>query len=592
MSTIRKQIRTRSMDPNIFRGAQELGFSALQSRIIAGRANGQGGYANLESILFPALKNLHHPELLQDSGRAADHIVEAIRERQRIGILTDYDVDGICSHVVVYESLRRFNVSDGRLISLIGHRLQDGYGISENLVDKILSLNEKPELIITADCGSSDELQISRLKNSGISVIVTDHHAIPVAGIPVSAVATINPTRQDCYYPDKFISGCMVSWLLMCLVRNRLIGHGILAGDTAKLGGLLDFVGLSTIADAVTFTSPTNRAVVTGGLQVINQLIKPAWCVLAKQLGKNERNPFTVEDLAFHIAPRINARSRMADPYAALNFFTVDDVGKADEYLQKLEKNNEERKITERNMVKIARQKAIKLHELQKSSLVISDSNFHAGVQGIVASRLVDSFGKPAVVLSPVIEGDVLSGSARTIPEVHLFRVLQKINARHPDLFLSFGGHSGAAGLKIRKKDFDVFRHAFEQTVQDEIHHRNLEPVILTDGNLEVEMLNLETLTELQKLEPYGREFEEPAFEGIFTVCKTRIVGAEPVHLSLKLEHKGLEFQAIWFNAMENPGDMQVINDGNTIRCAYKLKMNNFRGRRNLQLLVEYAEPE
>lgn len=105
-------------------------------------------------------------------------------------------------------------------------------------------------------------------------------------------------------------------------------------------------------------------------------------------------------------------------------------------------------------------------------------------------------------------------------------------------------------------------------------------------------MLNLETLTELQKLEPYGREFEEPAFEGIFTVCKTRIVGAEPVHLSLKLEHKGLEFQAIWFNAMENPGDMQVINDGNTIRCAYKLKMNNFRGRRNLQLLVEYAEPE
>jgi single-stranded-DNA-specific exonuclease len=592
MSIIRKQIKARIPDPHIFKGAQELGFSALQARIIAGRANGQGGYANLENILFPALKNLHHPELLQDSGRAADYIVEAIRERKRIGILTDYDVDGICSHAVIYKSLRHFAVSDASLVSLIGHRMNDGYGISTNLVDKILALDKKPELIITADCGSSDEPQISRLKDSGIAVIVTDHHAISVEGIPVSAVATINPTRKDCFYPDKFISGCMVSWLLMCLVRNRLIGHGILAEETAKLGGLLDFVGLSTVADAVTFTSPTNRAVVNSGLQVINQLTKPVWFVLAKQLGKNENNPFTVEDLAFQIAPRINARSRMADPYAALNFFMADDASKACEHLQKLEKNNEERKITERNMMKIARQKAKKLHESQKNSLVISESNFHAGVQGIVASRLVDSFGKPTVVLSPVHERDVLSGSARTIPGVHLLRVLQKINAHHPDLFLSFGGHSGAAGLKIKKKDFDVFCNAFEKAVQEEIHHRNLGPFILTDGYLEVEMLNLETLTELQKLEPYGREFEEPAFEGIFTVTKTRIVGAEAVHLSLKLEKKGIEFQGIWFNAMENPGDRKVVNDGNTIRCAYKLKLNTFRGQRNLQLLVEYAEPQ
>ncbi|MBU0910186.1 MAG: hypothetical protein KJ717_11520, partial [Proteobacteria bacterium] len=314
--------------------------------------------------------------------------------------------------------------------------------------------------------------------------------------------------------------------------------------------------------------------------------------VLAKQLGKNERNPFTVEDLAFQIAPRINARSRMADPYAALNFFMAADTLKADEHLQRLEKNNEERKITERNMVKIARQKANKLNKLQKSSLVISDGEFHAGVQGIVASRLVDSFGKPTVVLSPVLEGDILSGSARTIPEVHLLKILQKINEQHVDLFLSFGGHSGAAGLKIRKEDFGIFCNAFEITVQDEIQNRKLEPIILTDGDLEVELLSLETLAELQKLEPYGREFEEPAFEGIFTVTKTRIVGAEPVHLALKLEKNGRKFQGIWFNAMENPGDRQAINEGTTIRCAYKLKLNAFRGQRNLQLLVEYAEPE
>ncbi|MBU4260637.1 MAG: single-stranded-DNA-specific exonuclease RecJ [Proteobacteria bacterium] len=591
MSLIRKQIKTRIQDQQIFKGAQDLGFSALQARIIAGRANGKGGY-NLENVLFPALKNLHHPELLQDSGRAADYIVEAIREGKRIGILTDYDVDGICSHVVVYESLKHFAVSEDSLISLIGHRMNDGYGISASLVDKILALDKLPELIITADCGSSDELQISRLKESGIAVIVTDHHTIPVEGVPVSALSTINPSRNDCLYPDKFISGCMVSWLLMCLVRSRLIGHGILAEDTAKLGGLLDFVGLSTVADAVTFTSPTNRAVANGGLQVINQLAKPPWFVLAKQLGKNERNPFTVEDLAFQIAPRINARSRMADPYAALNFFMASDAHQAGEHLQRLEKNNEERKITERNMVKIARQKAKKLHESQHSSLVISDSNFHAGVQGIVASRLVDSFGKPTVVLSPMLEGDILSGSARTIQAVHLLKVLQKINERYPDLFLSFGGHSGAAGLKIKKEDFAVFCTAFEKAVQEEIQNRKLEPIVLTDGDLEVELLNLETLSELQKLEPYGREFEEPAFAGVFTVTKTRIVGAVPVHLALKLEKEGRKFQGIWFNAMENPGDSQAINEGTTVRCVYKLKLNTFRGQRNLQLLVEYAEPE
>ncbi len=542
--------------------------------------------------MFPALKNLHHPELLRDSGRAADYIAKAVKERRRIGILTDYDVDGICSHVVVYESLKHFAVSERSLISLIGHRMNDGYGISATLVDKILALDKTPELIITADCGSSDEQQISRLKECGIAVIVTDHHTIPVEGVPASAVATINPSRKDCLYPDKFISGCMVSWLLMCLVRSRLIGCGVLADDTAKLGGLLDFVGLSTVADAVTFTSPTNRAVVNGGLQVINQLTKPPWFALAKQLGKNERNPFTVEDLAFQIAPRINARSRMADPYAALNFFTACDARQAGEHLQRLEKNNEERKITERNMVKIARQKAKKLHESQRSSLVISDGNFHAGVQGIVASRLVDGFGKPTVVLSPVHEGDILSGSARTIPEVHLLRVLQKIHEQHPDLFLSFGGHSGAAGLKIKKEKLALFCEAFEKNVAEEIQNRNLAPFILTDGDLEVELLNLETLAELQKLEPYGREFEEPAFAGIFTITKTRIVGAEPVHLALKLEKKGREFQGIWFNAMENPGDRQTINEGTTIRCAYKLKLNNFRGQRSLQLLVEYAEPE
>jgi len=590
MGSIRKQIRERATNQQVFQEARRLGFSALQAHVIAGRAVGEDGAVGLENMLFPALKNIHHPELLQDSLKAAELIVEAVRDGKRIGILTDYDVDGICSHVVMHESLRLFTVSATQLISLIGHRMHDGYGVSATLVDRIVAMEQKPELIITADCGTSDERQISRLKDAGIRVIVTDHHALPEEGVPASAEATVNPSRADCPYPDKFISGCMVSWLLMCLVRNRLIAHGMLADDTARLGGLLDFVGLSTVADAVTFTSPTNRAVVNSGLQIINQGLKPAWRILAAQLGKNGKNPFTAEDLAFQIAPRINARSRMADPFAALNFFTAENSEKAGVQLQKLEKNNEERKITEREMVRIARQKAKILLASQKRSLVVCDASFHAGVQGIVAARLVEGYGKPAVVLSPVLEGAVLSGSARTIPEVHLFHVLQKMNTLHPDLFLSFGGHRGAAGLKMKKEKFDLFCDLFEEMVRAGLDDRDLVPFVLTDGDLADELLHLDTLTALQRLAPFGRDFEEPSFEGIFTVRQARIVGAEPVHLSLKLEKKGREFQGIWFRAVDNPGDIPAIKEGNTIRCVYKLKSNHFRGHNKLQLFVDYAE--
>lgn len=589
---IRKYFKTREIDPEKLQEARKIGFSPLQSRIIAGRASDRKLDYPLKDLLYPSLKKLHHPELLRDCVIAADKIVEAVATGCVIGILTDYDVDGICSHVVVRQSLLRFGVPESKLISLIGHRINDGYGISGGLVEKILALDERPQLIITADCGSSDELQISRLKEKNIAVVITDHHSIPASGIPVSAEATVNPARKDCTYPDKYISGCMVVWLLMCLVRKKLIEQEMLEPETEKLGWLLDFVGLSTIADAVTFVSPTNRTLVSNGLKIINQFNKPSWAILAKHLGKNKNNLFTVDDLAYQVAPRINARSRMADPYAALNFFVSPDQEKAFEYLQKLEKNNEERKLIERNMVKIARRKAVNLRNAGLNTLVIFEQKFHAGVQGIVASRLVESFGMPCVVLSPLGNEGLLSGSARTVSEVDLYKVLQKINESQPGLLKSFGGHKGAAGIKINRSDIDLFSKLFEKKVVDEIQHIRLEPYILTDGILETEMLRFETINEIQKLAPFGRDFEEPTFMGVFEVAGIRAVGAESIHLSLNLKQKEKELQAIWFNALNTSKDKICIECGNTIRCAYKLKLNMYNGRKKIQLLIEYAEPE
>lgn len=589
MTIIRKALQQRQENTAVFRAAKKYGFTDLQCRVIAGRA--RRDEEELEHILFPALKNLHHPDKLKDSERAAELITAAICEKRRIGILTDYDVDGICSHVVVYEALKHFGVALDMVSSFIGHRMNDGYGISENLVDRILASAEKPRLIITADCGSSDEAQINRLKNSAIEVIVTDHHVIPHEGIPQSAAATVNPNRHDCSYPDKFISGCMVSWLLMCSVRNNLINKKYLPESTNKLSLLLDFVALSTVADAVSFFSATNRAVVNSGLAIINQRSKPSWCALASFINRPHSVPFTPEDLAFQVAPRVNARSRMADPYAALHFFLAETTENAATQLQKLEKNNEERKRTEKEMVQKAKTTARKLIGDGRRTLVVWDEAFHPGVQGIVASRLVDAYGRPSVVLSPTNGDNILSGSVRSIPEIHIRDVLQKIHDRYPRIFLSFGGHSGAAGLKIKKEDFAKFSLAFEESVRSEINNRQLDPIIVTDGKLAVDLMNFNTISQLQALGPYGREFDEPVFEGIFTVKKYRLVGAEPVHLTLNLEAEDKrQLNGIWFRALEKPGDDIQINNENTIRCAYKLKLNNFRGHKDIQLLIEYAE--
>ncbi len=313
------EIKQRQIFLQVFRKAEELGLSNLACRIVAGRVHNSAG---LEKIIRPSLSYLHHPEGLKNCDRAADRLIRAISSDERIGIITDYDVDGITSHLVLLESLVFFQVNPERIDHFIGHRLEDGYGISDNLTRRILENNELPGLIITADCGSSDEENISRLQQAGIDVIVTDHHAIPESGVPSSTYAVINPVQQDCSYPDKTISGCMVSWLLMCLVRNRLIESGRLSSDISKLTFLLDFVALSTVADAVSLASPANRALINSGLQMMNTLARPCWRAVKRLSGK-KGELFSVDDLGFQIGPRINARSRMADPYGAFHFLSA-----------------------------------------------------------------------------------------------------------------------------------------------------------------------------------------------------------------------------------------------------------------------------
>ncbi|MDT0501708.1 DHHA1 domain-containing protein [Halomonas sp. PAR7] len=585
---LRPRILPRPRDAALYARAQREGLSELQARVLAGRLPGYRG--ELDPLVSPSLRHLAHPEKLADGRRAAERIAQAVVDGEHIGILTDYDVDGITSHVVIRRTLHElFGVPEAKLHSLIGHRIHDGYGISLPLVERTLALKPRPSLVITADCGSSDEPRIARLAAQGIEVVVSDHHALPVEGPPPSAHAVVNPTRDDCDYPDPTIAGCMVAWLVMSLTRSVLIEWGVLAQATPKLSPWLSYVALGTVADCVSLGgSPANRAVVTHGLALINRMEAACWRAMAQRLGADSV-PFDAETLGFQMGPRINARSRLDDPYAALHFMLAADDVSAARHLETLDQDNQSRKAIEADMDEEARALAMPALSADEPAVVVFLEDGHAGVQGIVASRLVQAYGRPALVLTPAAAPGMLTGSGRSIEGLHLRDALQRTFELAPEALPRFGGHRGAAGVGVPAERLDAFKAAFLTAVAEQLGEAELYPRILTDGDLALEQLSLATLEELQAVGPFGREFDPPLFQGEFVVERLRPVGADGTHLMLELSLGAVTHRAIWFRAL-TPGEVPAFGVGDRLRCAYKLNRNRWRGRDNLQLMVEHAE--
>ncbi len=606
---MQKVIKPRVRCDDIYKKAKSEGLDDLLANIIANRVSTHtlNKKIDFKAVIKPHVSNLPSPNLLKDMDKAIDRLKIAIQNKQKIGILTDYDVDGITSHAIIYLALKDyFKVPAENIMHFIGHRLKDGYGISCGLVNKILSnkddnkddnkeINNLPDVIITADCGSSDEASILRLKENNIDVIVTDHHAIPLSGVPKSAYCTVNPTQADCEYPTKVIAGCMVSWLVMCALRSGLIEANLLAKDAPKLSGLLDFVSLGTVADAVSLACPVNRAVVRAGLMIMNQLKRPAWQAmqkLLKRIGDDySNNIFEVDDLGFQIGPRINARSRMTEPFAALDYLLASDSTKAFKALEILDKNNKERKLCEKEMLLIAHQQAKDQVAAGRHSLVIFDKSFHMGVQGIVASRLVEKFGRPCVVLS-VMDDSRISGSARTISSVHIRDALEGVHALNKDVLLSFGGHTGAAGLKIPTERLDDFKNLFEQVIKSMVSLDTLKPEVFTDGALQAGQINFSTINALNNLAPFGRGFEAPVFEGEFEIEHFKYIGEDKTHgffilakkeISTEIVHK---FKAVWFQMRSVDDALENFNCRDKVRAVYQISQQVYQGRRSVQIIL------
>lgn len=440
-------------------------------------------------------------------------------------------------------------------------------------------------MLLTADCGSTDEERIAHLRAAHVDVIVTDHHELPSAGPPRSAFACINPQRADCAYPDKAIAGGMVLWQLLKTTQDRLLGHSRARARLGNLSDVMDYVSCSTVADCVSLASHNNRAIVRRGLRLISKRLRPCWKAMSHVIGS--AGAVRAESIAFGIAPRINARSRLADPFAALHFLLAADLNVATSWPSVLEAENQSRKEIERMMIEMAIDRAADQVDAGRASITLVLRDGHPGVQGICSARLVETFGRPTFLFSPSpTEPCLLLGSARSIDGVNVRRLLQQVADLRPELVQRFGGHKAAAGATIRAEDFPRFEMLFEQFVQECVSPHDLGPIRWSDGELAVSDMTLATFDALDVLEPTGRGFEPPTFDGEFRIVELRPIG-DGRHLHLILARERQRWPAVWFRARHSTDDPLPVTAGQCARFLYRLSDNPFRGKRRLQLKIE-----
>lgn len=576
------KIKSRTPDAERLQSAQQQGLHPLLARIIAARP--QPKSIDWQQMLAPKLTCLDHPLKMRDMEQACMRVADAIINKEVIGLETDHDCDGQTSHAVLhYVLVEKFKHPADLVRSYIGHRLNEGYGLSAKVAARILADEPKPTLIITADNGSADEDRIASLKAVGMDVIVTDHHQLPLSGPPQSAFACLNPTRDDCNYGDPYIAGCMVAWLLMAATRAELIKRGYLAADAAKLSDTLDYVAVGTVADCVSMArSQNNRAIVTYGLKLINAGLKPCWRAI-KTLVKGD---ITAEDLGFKVGPLLNSDGRLASAFGSLSFLLAADDAEAQQWVAYLQEQNQIRKGIQNKVT--AQGMVIASQQLQqgKFSLCLNIPDGHAGVHGISASRIKESFGRPTVFLAPKQgEDELLTGSIRGIVGFHVGDAIQFIIKSNPSVLIAGGGHSGAGGVTLLKTNYELFAQLFELAAQQQLQPDALGPVVWTDGYLEPKLFTIETLKTLAQLEPFGREFEAPIFEVHGVLNNLRSIG-DGTHARIEILVEQHLYKGVWFGFRQQATDPLPVNTGQQVQCAFMLKGNDFGGVKSCELQV------
>ena len=549
--------------------AHALGVSPLVARVLVNR--GLDTPEEARRFLSPELSSLHEPSLLPDIDRAVERIRRAIASRETILLYGDYDADGVTAVALLLLLFRHLGVEPELYIP---HRVDEGYGLHLEAVEAASA--KGVGLIVTVDCGVSAAAEVERAQELGIDVIVTDHHE-PGRHVP-RACAVVNPKLTGCLYPFRGLAGVGVAFkLAWALAQSYSPGKRVTEDFRQFLLDAMGLVALGTVADVVPLTGE-NRVFATYGLHALQHSKNPGITALVRQVGALGQ-ALTPRDVSFKLGPRINAAGRLGKADICVELLTCDSFGRASEIARELEDTNRERRRIQDDIHASAKGRLAELGDLDgRRSIVLADPAWHAGVLGIVAARLADDFHRPAVLMT--VDGDEARGSGRSVAGLNLFEALEACD----DMLLAYGGHSGAAGLRLAAARLDEFRDRFESAVRDRMPEEQPCGVLEIEAEVDLGAVGRGLVEQLESLAPYGEGNPSPVLvcSGVAVAGRPQLMGQQGRHISFYVREGAASLRVVGFGMSELYDDL-VAGD---VACdiAFTPKINKFRGTASVEL--------
>ncbi|EAM8602556.1 single-stranded-DNA-specific exonuclease RecJ [Salmonella enterica] len=517
---------------------------------------------------------------------AVEILYNAFREGTRIIVVGDFDADGATSTALSVLGMRALGCDN--ISYLVPNRFEDGYGLSPEVVDQAKARGA--QLIVTVDNGISSHAGVAHAKTLGIPVIVTDHH-LPGDTLP-EAEAIINPNLRDCEFPSKSLAGVGVAFYLMLALRTFLRDKGWFDERNIappNLAELLDLVALGTVADVVPLDA-NNRILTWQGLSRIRAgKCRPGIKALL-EISNRDPQQLAASDLGFALGPRLNAAGRLDDMSVGVALLLCDNLGEARVLASELDALNQTRKEIEQGMQAEA---LILCEKLERSSetlpggLAMYHPEWHQGVVGILASRIKERFHRPVIAFAPAGDG-TLKGSGRSIQGLHMRDALERLDTLYPDLMIKFGGHAMAAGLSLEEHKFEQFQQRFGELVTEWLDPALLQGEVISDGPLSAAEMSMEVAQLLRDAGPWGQMFPEPLFDGRFRLLQQRLVGERHLKVMVEPVGGGPLLDGIAFNIDTTCWPDNGVRE---VELAYKLDINEFRGNRSLQIIIDDIWP-
>ncbi|QKN80594.1 single-stranded-DNA-specific exonuclease RecJ [Scandinavium goeteborgense] len=571
------QLRRREVDSSAQLPAD---LPPLLQRLYASR--GVLSAADLER----SVKGMLPWQQLSGVDKAVEMLYDAFREGLRIVVVGDFDADGATSTALSVLGLRQLGCSN--VTYLVPNRFEDGYGLSPEVVDQAHARGA--QMIMTVDNGISSHSGVDRAHALGIPVLVTDHH-LPGDTLP-AAEAIINPNLRDCDFPSKSLAGVGVAFYLMLALRTHLRDRGWFEAQgiaVPNLAELLDLVALGTVADVVPLDA-NNRILTWQGLSRIRAgKCRPGIKALL-EVSNRDAQKLAASDLGFALGPRLNAAGRLDDMSVGVALLLSDNIGEARQLANELDALNQTRKEIEQGMQAEALTLCEKLErssEALPGGLAMYHPEWHQGVVGILASRIKERFHRPVIAFAPAGDG-TLKGSGRSIQGLHMRDALERLDTLYPGMMIKFGGHAMAAGLSLEEARFDEFQQRFGELVTEWLDPALLQGEVVSDGPLAAADMTMEIAQMLRDAGPWGQMFPEPLFDGRFRLLQQRLVGERHLKVMVEPVGGGPLLDGIAFNV-----DTACWPDNGVreVELAYKLDINEFRGNRSLQLIIDNIWP-